>query len=128
MLVFEAELAHFPRSLIAAIWDALDTFRPMWKPSEEHDKEIRRWMKSIGWEVTRTNYDPDRQVYAWRHDVRNGFSPTLRISRQVIESYPAFALLYHLDELKVARAMRARPEARLVVVQKGLTVALDEAP
>jgi hypothetical protein len=26
-------------------------------------------------------------------------------------------LLYHLDELKVARAMRAQPEARLVVVQ-----------
>jgi hypothetical protein len=46
MLAFEAGLAQLPRSLIAAIWDAFDTFRPMWKPSEEYDKEIRRWMKS----------------------------------------------------------------------------------
>jgi len=44
----------------------------------------------------------------------------------VLESYPAFVVLYHLDELKVARAIRAQPEAHVVVAQKGLTVALDE--
>jgi hypothetical protein len=59
--------------------------------------------------------------------VRGGPSPTLRISRQVLESYPAFVLLYHLDELKVARAMRAHPEARLIVVQNGFTVCLEES-
>jgi hypothetical protein len=52
-----------------------------WQPSGEHDKEIRRWMKSKGWEVTRTIYDSDWGIYAWRHDVRGGPSPTLRISR-----------------------------------------------
>jgi hypothetical protein len=118
MLAFEAELAHLPRSLINALWTAVDRLPAMtWKPSDQHDKQIRRWMESKGWEVTRTNYDPGQQIYAWRHDVRGGPSPTLRISRQVLESYPAFVLLYHLDELKVARAMRAQPEARLVVVQ-----------
>lgn len=49
-----------------------------------------------------------------------------RISRQVLEDYPAFVVVHHLDELKVAQAMRARPEARLVVVQKGSTVVLEE--
>jgi hypothetical protein len=52
-----------------------------WQSSEEY-KEIRRWMKLKGWEVSRVNYDPDREVYAWRHDTRGGLSPTLRISRQ----------------------------------------------
>lgn len=59
------------------------------------------------------NYDPNREVYAWRHDVRGSPSPTLRISRQ---DYPAFAVLYHLDQLKVAQAIRADPAARLVVL------------
>jgi hypothetical protein len=36
------------------------------------------------------------------------------------------AVVHHLDQLKVAQSMRAHPEGRLVVVQKGLTVALDE--
>ena len=90
------------------------------------DREVRSWMKARGWEVSRVNYDSERQVYAWRHDVRGGPSPTVRISRQVLESYPAFVLVYHLDELKVARAMRAQPEARLVIVQDGSTVVLRE--
>jgi hypothetical protein len=52
--------------------------------------------------------------------------PTLRAdTTEVIESYPAFVLLYHLDELKVVKAMRAQPNSRLVVVQKGSTVVLD---
>jgi hypothetical protein len=33
-----------------------------------------------------------------------------------------------MEELKVAQAMRARPEAGLVLLQKGLTVTLDEPP
>ena len=59
-------------------------------------------MKSKGWKVSQVNYDAEQPVYAWRHDVRGGPSPTLRISRQVLETYPAFVLLDHLDELKVA--------------------------
>src|SRR6476659_20298 len=91
LLVFEAELAHFPRSLISAVWQAFDSLSAMtWKPSDDVDREVRNWMKAKGWEVTRVNYDPERKVYAWRHDVRRGSSPTLRISRQVLESYPAF--------------------------------------
>jgi hypothetical protein len=79
-------------------------------------------MEARGWEVTRVNYDPERKVYAWRHDVRGGPSATLRISRQVLESYPAFVIAYHLDQLKVAQAMQAHPGGRLVVVQNGAKV------
>ena len=97
-----------------------------WKPTEDTDRAVRAWMKAKGWNVTRVNYDFDREIYAWRHDMRGGPSPTLRISRQVLESYPTFVLLYHLDELKVAREMQAHPKSRLVVVQKSSTVVLDQ--
>ena len=82
-------------------------------------------MKARGWEVSRVNYDSERQVYAWRHDVRGGLSPTLRIARQVLESYPAFAVLYHLDQLRVAQAIRSGPPDRLVVMQNGFKVSLE---
>ena len=98
-----------------------------WKPSEDTDRAVRAWMKAKGWNVTRVNYDIDRKVYAWCHDVGGDPPPTLRISRRVLESYPAFVVLYHLDELKVAGTIRAQPKAHVVVAQKGLTVALDEA-
>ena len=61
-----------------------------WRPSAYMDEQIREWMKAKGWEVTRTNYDFDREVYAWRYDQRGGNSPTLRIGRQVLEDYPAW--------------------------------------
>jgi hypothetical protein len=71
MLTFEAEPARLPRSLIAAVWDADDTLSDMtWKPSDDIDREVRAWMKAKGWNVTRFNYDSERKVYAWRHDVR----------------------------------------------------------
>ena len=97
-----------------------------WKPAEDMDREIRRWMKAQGWEVNcRPEYG--RKVYGWRQEVRGGPSPTLRISQSVLEDYPAFAVLYHLDTLKVAAAIRARPDARFVVVQNGSRLTLKEA-
>jgi hypothetical protein len=47
----------------------------------------------------------DHEVYAWRHELRGGKSPTLRISQEVLEGYPPFAVLYHLDSLKAAAAI-----------------------
>jgi hypothetical protein len=98
-----------------------------WKPSDDHEREIREWMKANGWGVTRTNYDFDREIYAWHHQLPGGKSPTLRIARYVLEHYPAFIVLHHLDELNVAQSIRAHPEARLVVTQKGPRVTLEEA-
>jgi hypothetical protein len=98
-----------------------------WKPATHIDEEVRGWMNAKGWEVTRTHYDFDREVYAWRHGLPGGKSPTLRVARYVLEHYPAVALLYHLDRLKVAQAIRARPTARLVVVQNGQRVTLEDA-
>lgn len=84
-------------------------------------------MAAQGWTVNSTEYDPERQVYSWRHEGRRGPCPTLRITRQVLEGFPAFALLYHLDRLKVSAAIRARPDARYVVVQNSTRVTLEEA-
>jgi hypothetical protein len=50
----------------------------------------------------------------------------LRISQEVLEAYPAFALLYYLDHLGLARAIRANPGARLIVLEKGTAVVLEE--
>jgi hypothetical protein len=61
-------------------------------------------MKAKGWEVSRGSYDFDRDVHAWRHDVRSRSLAALRISRWVTESYPAFVVIYHLDQLEVAQA------------------------
>jgi hypothetical protein len=85
-------------------------------------------MKAKGWEVTTTDYHFDQEVYSWRHNVHGGNSPTLRIARYVLERYPAFAVLYLIDQLKVASAIRASPGARLVVKQKGTAVVLEEVP
>lgn len=84
-------------------------------------------MKAKGWEVTVTNWDSKGEVYAWRHEMRGGRSPTLRISRKVLEGHPAFVVVHHLDRLKVATAIRTRPDARYFVVQNGLDITLRDA-
>jgi hypothetical protein len=76
-------------------------------------------MEAGGWKVTAVNYDFDREVYAWRHEQRGGNSPTLRISRAVLEDYPAFALMEHLARLRIADAMRQEPGAKFLVAQQG---------
>jgi hypothetical protein len=81
-----------------------------------------------GWEVTATDYHFDQEVYSWRHQQRGGNSPTLRITRYVLEHNPAFVVLYHLDRLNVARAIRQHPGARLVVAQEGASIVLKEIP
>jgi hypothetical protein len=90
-----------------------------WKPLEDIDREIHQWMKAKGWEVTRTNYDADREIYAWRHDVRGGPPSTVRIARYVFETYPAFVVLYHLDQLKAAQVIRVRPRLAWSSCRKG---------
>jgi hypothetical protein len=46
-----------------------------WDPSDDVDQSVREWMKARGWEVTRTNWDSDREIYAWHHEVAGGPSP-----------------------------------------------------
>ena len=97
-----------------------------WNPTGHVDEQVRSWMKARGWEVTATDYHFDQEIYAWRHPLPGGKSPTLRITRRVLEHNPAFIVLYHLDRLKVARAIRAQPGARLVIAQEGEAVVLKE--
>ena len=100
-----------------------------WKPSADIDENVRQWMRAKGWEVNcRPEYDSGREVYAWRHEVTSDNSPTLRVSRGVLERYPARAILELLDRLRVAAALQACPDCVLVVVQNGLRVTLEEMP
>jgi hypothetical protein len=100
-----------------------------WKPPPAIDQEVRQWMETKGWKVNRTQYGSRSRVYAWRCERSDGrVCPTLRISREVLETYPAWALIHHLDQLRVAQAIRARTDARLVIRQKGDSVVLEEVP
>jgi hypothetical protein len=47
--------------------------------------------------------------------------------RRVLDDYPAFVVLHHLDELKVAQAIRHNPRCGWLVVQNGTKVTLEEA-
>jgi hypothetical protein len=97
-----------------------------WNLSAYIDDQVRTWMKERGWEVSRTDYDFGSKVYSWRHSAPGGKSLTLRITGQVLDEYPAFAVLYYLDILRVAAAMRRNPRACLVVRQRGSAVVLEE--
>jgi hypothetical protein len=84
-------------------------------------------MQEKGWDVTSAKDDFDREAYAWRHEILRGKSPTLRIARTLLEGdYLPFALVEILDRLNVAAEIRKRPEARLVVVQRGTATAIEE--
>jgi hypothetical protein len=99
-----------------------------WKATDHVDEQVPAWMRARRWEMTATDYHFDQEIYSWRHQQPGGKSPTLRIARNVLEQNPAFVILYHLDRLNVARAIRSQPEARLVVVQEGTTITLKEIP
>jgi hypothetical protein len=88
-----------------------------WAPSAVMDTKIREWMKAQGYAVNSTRYYSDEEVYAWRHQEQEG-SPTLWITRGVIEQYDPADLVAHLDRLKVASRMRSKPKARFVVVER----------
>jgi hypothetical protein len=77
---------------------------------------------------SRPEYDPRKRVYAWFHQPLRGSPLVLQISREVLEDYPAFAILHHLDNLGVDTAIRTHPGARLVVLQKRTQVVLEEVP
>jgi hypothetical protein len=97
-----------------------------WKPTDHVDEQVRGWMTAKRWEVTATDCHFDQEIYAWLHQEPGGKSPTLRIARAVLEHNPAFVILYHLDRLRVAQAIRAQPAARLVVTEEGTVIVLKE--
>jgi hypothetical protein len=77
-----------------------------WAPPGATDAAVREWMAALGLEVTSTRYDFDGETYAWRHDILGG-SPTLRISRVILEDQPAAALLDVLERLGVGDILKA---------------------
>jgi len=81
------------------------------------DAKIREWMKAQGYAVNSTRYYAEEEVYAWRHEEQLG-SPTLWITRAVLERYDPSDLVTHLDRLAVAARMRSKPKARFVVVER----------
>ncbi|MDQ3136459.1 MAG: hypothetical protein M3Q93_02600 [Gemmatimonadota bacterium] len=88
-----------------------------WTPPAEMDAKVREWMKAQGYSVNSTRYYFDDEVYAWRHEEQLG-SPTLWITRSVLEHCAPTDLAAHLDRLHVAARMRSKPKARFVVVER----------
>ncbi len=82
-------------------------------------------MKAKDWEVTAAEYDA-KGVYTWLHEPRRGAPLAVRISREVLDDSPAWVVLYHLDHLQVARAIRVRPEAHLVIAHSDGAIVLEE--
>jgi hypothetical protein len=89
-----------------------------WKLPADFDAKIREWMTNQGWTANSTRDYFDEEVYAWRHDTSSGSSPTLWISRRVIEDYPVSQVIEHLGRLGVADRMRSHPKARFLVTQE----------
>ena len=89
---------------------------------------VRKWMSHHGWGVHRTEFNHERQIYAWWHEVGVGRDIVLRISRTALEDFPAFALWEILDRLNVAAELKARPDACLVMVKRGVRALLEELP
>ncbi len=89
-----------------------------WKPPADFDASVRAWMTGHGWTANSTRDYFDEEVYAWRHDVSSGSSPTVWIARAVIEAHPATHVVEHLERLGVADRMRSNPKARFVVTQE----------
>lgn len=99
-----------------------------WKPSDDTDYMIRKWMGHRGWDVHRTDYNHEQQFYSWRHELGGERAIVLRITRTVLEDFPAFALWELLDRRHVAAELKARPAAYLVMVKRGVRALLEELP
>jgi len=89
-----------------------------YKPPPDFDARMREWMAAQGWPVNSTRDYFDEGVYAWRHDLSSGTSPTLWIARALIDGHAAGKVAEQLDRLGVADRIRANPKARFVVTEE----------
>lgn len=99
-----------------------------WKPPEDFDEKIRAWMTAQGWTANSTRDYFDEEVYAWRQDTSSGSSPTLWISRAVIETHKASHVVRELDRLGIADRMRSHPKARFMVTQEAGQIVVKTWP
>jgi hypothetical protein len=99
-----------------------------WKPPAEFDAQIRQWMTAQGWTANSTRDYFDEEVYAWRHDTSSGSSPTLWITRSVIEKHKAPHVIEQLDRLGVADRMRTNPKGRFMVTQAAGQIVVKDWP
>jgi hypothetical protein len=97
-----------------------------WKPTDDVDREVREWMRSKGWEVNRTNYNFDREIFAWRHQLPGRqitYPPGLPLRSRAV---PRLRGAVPPRPVKGRPGHPSSPEARLVVVQNGTKVSLME--
>ncbi len=89
----------------------------------EHDEAIRDWFAARGWPVTQTLVQLDAEVYAWRHDGRDG-AYMLYISREVLDRTEAGALPALLDRRQTEEALRELPDGRAILRYDGSRLVL----
>jgi hypothetical protein len=99
-----------------------------WHPPADFDAKIREWMAGQGWKANSTRDYFDEEVYAWRHDTSSGSSPTLWISRALIEDRQGTEVVEHLDRLGVAERMRSKPKARFIVKREAGQIVVKSWP
>jgi|SRR3954464_10857610 hypothetical protein len=96
-----------------------------WKPPADFDARIREWMAGQGWTANSTRDYADEEVYAWRQDTSSGSSPTLWITRAVVERHPVAEVVEQLNRLGVADRMRSNPKARFLVTEEAGEVVVN---
>ncbi len=99
-----------------------------WHPPADFDAKVREWMAGQGWKANSTRDYFDEEVYAWRHDVSSGSSPTLWISRALIEDSQAAEVIEQLDRLGVAERMRTNPKARFLLTREAGQIVVKAWP
>jgi hypothetical protein len=90
-----------------------------WKPVAETDTEVRHWMsRRAGKSRGRVRFRAANLHLEGAIAVERSLADPQHL-RQVLTDIPAFAILEHLDRLKVADAIRRRPGASYVLLQDG---------
>jgi hypothetical protein len=87
---------------------------PLFNQFPEHDALVSRWFLNNNWPVTLRHFDPDREVLAWRHDGGDQIR-TVRVTKSVIEDYPADKVLALFNATRLSEVLVAHPTKYVVL-------------
>ncbi len=91
----------------------------------QSDSAVRAWFNGLGWPVTMTHHDFDRDVFAWRHE-RPGTERTLRITQSVLEDVPPHLIAAMLDGLQAAERLNSHPQAYTIIMRENGEIILRQ--
>lgn len=95
----------------------METNDPLFNQFPEHDASVSRWLLANNWPVTARHFDPDREVFAWRHDGGDQ-TRTVRVTKSVMEDYPANKVLALFDATRLSEVLVAHPKKYVVLRER----------